>query len=39
MDDEFMECYEHGVLVTCADGVKRHVFPQFMTYSADYPEK
>ena len=31
--------YEHGVIVTCADGIVRRVFPRIFTYSADYPEK
>ncbi|KAF9555015.1 hypothetical protein CPC08DRAFT_643499, partial [Agrocybe pediades] len=39
LDDEFMHAYEHGIVVQCADGVTRHIFPRFFTYSADYPEK
>jgi hypothetical protein len=39
LDDEFMEAYEHGIVITCADGVTRRIFPRFFTYSADYPEK
>lgn len=39
LDDEFMEAYEHGVEITCADGVNRRIYPRFFTYSADYPEK
>ena len=39
MDEEFMEAYEHGMLVTCGDGVVRRLFPRFFSYSADYPEK
>lgn len=39
LDDEFMEAYEHGIIVKCADGIIRRVFPRFFTYSADYPEK
>lgn len=39
LDDEFMEAYEHGIVITCADGIIRRVFPRFFTYSADYPEK
>jgi hypothetical protein len=39
LDDEFMEAYEHGIVITCADGVTRQIFPRFFTYSADYPEK
>ncbi|KAJ8088295.1 hypothetical protein PM082_022367 [Marasmius tenuissimus] len=39
LDEEFMHAYEHGVLIECADGIIRHIFPRFFTYSADYPEK
>ena len=39
LDDEFMEAYEHGIVVKCADGVIRRIYPRFFTYSADYPEK
>ena len=38
-DQEFLEAYEHGMVVQCFDGVTRRVFPRFFTYSADYPEK
>jgi hypothetical protein len=39
LDKEFLQAYEHGMVVLCADGVSRLVFPRFFTYSADYPEK
>ena len=39
LDPEFCHSYEHGVVVTCADGIVRRVFPRIFTYSADYPEK
>jgi Plavaka transposase len=39
LDNEFVQAYEHGILVVCADHVTRHIFPHIMTYSADYPEK
>jgi hypothetical protein len=39
LDDDFMHAYEFGIIVECLDGVSRRVFPQFFTYSADYPEK
>lgn len=38
-DPEFLEAYEHGIVIKCADGVTRLVFPRIFTYSADYPEK
>ena len=39
LDDDFMYTYEHGMVIKCADGITRRIFPQFFTYSADYPEK
>ncbi|KXN84188.1 hypothetical protein AN958_12892 [Leucoagaricus sp. SymC.cos] len=39
LDDEFRIAYIHGIVVKCADGVLRQLFPWFFTYSADYPEK
>ena len=38
-DDELIEAYEHGMVVLCADGIERRVYPRFFQYSADYPEK
>ncbi|ETW76907.1 hypothetical protein HETIRDRAFT_328118 [Heterobasidion irregulare TC 32-1] len=39
LDANFMEAYEHGMLIKCGDGIVRRIFPWFLTYSADYPEK
>jgi hypothetical protein len=39
LDDEFMEAYEHGVVVTGSDKIKRRHYPRLFTHSADYPEK
>lgn len=39
LDDEFIHAYEHGMVIDCADGVRRRVYPRLFTYSADYPEK
>jgi len=39
LDDDFMHAYEHVIIIECADGITRHVYPQIFTYSADYPEK
>ncbi|KZT33115.1 hypothetical protein SISSUDRAFT_993397 [Sistotremastrum suecicum HHB10207 ss-3] len=39
LDDDFIEAYEHGIVIDCADGIKRRVYPRVFTYSADYPEK
>ncbi|KAJ7455182.1 hypothetical protein FB451DRAFT_1049027 [Mycena latifolia] len=39
LDDEFLHAYKYGIVIQCADGVKRRVYPRLFTYSADYPEK
>ncbi len=39
LDVEFMHAYEHGIVLKCADGVTRRIYPRFFTYAADYPEK
>ncbi|KAH7904490.1 hypothetical protein BJ138DRAFT_1019091 [Hygrophoropsis aurantiaca] len=39
LDDEFLEAYQHGIVITCLDGIERRFYPRFFTYSADYPEK
>ncbi|KAG1824024.1 hypothetical protein EV424DRAFT_1321096 [Suillus variegatus] len=39
LDDEFLEAYEHGIVICCCDGIKRRFYPRIFTYSADYPEK
>jgi hypothetical protein len=39
LDDEFVEAYTHGIVLDCADGIRRRVYPRIFTYSADYPEK
>ncbi|KAI6105955.1 hypothetical protein EDD16DRAFT_1491607 [Pisolithus croceorrhizus] len=39
LDNEFIEAYRSGIVITCHNGVLRHVYPQIFTYSADYPEK
>ena len=39
LDPEFLNAYEHGILLPCSDGVLRRVYPRIFTYSADYPEK
>ncbi|TBU51202.1 hypothetical protein BD310DRAFT_834969 [Dichomitus squalens] len=39
LDEDFMQAFEHGIVLTCGDGVLRRLFPRFFTYSADYPEK
>ncbi|CAE6538191.1 unnamed protein product [Rhizoctonia solani] len=39
LDDEFLHAWRHGIIVKCADGITRRVFPRIFTYSADYPER
>ncbi|KAK7439030.1 hypothetical protein VKT23_017736 [Stygiomarasmius scandens] len=39
LNPEFRDAYLNGLLVTCADGILRRLFPRFFSYSADYPEK
>ncbi len=39
LDDDFMHAYEHGIVITFADGIAQQVFPCIFTYSADYPKK
>jgi Plavaka transposase len=39
LDDDFIHAYKYGMVIRCADGIKRRVYPRFFTYSADYPEK
>ena len=38
-DCDFVNAYVFGIVVQCADGVSRRLFPRLFTYSADYPEK
>ncbi len=39
LDDDFVHAHKYGMVVRCADGVERRVYPRIFTYSADYPEK
>ncbi|KAF8842659.1 hypothetical protein BDN67DRAFT_989041 [Paxillus ammoniavirescens] len=39
LDDDFLQAYEHGIVLKCGDGVERRLYPRIFTYSADYPEK
>jgi len=39
LDDEFLQAYEHSLIITCFDGVTHQVFPCIFTYAADYQEK
>lgn len=39
LDEDFLHAYRHGIVLKCADGVLRRIFPRIFTYSADYPEK
>ena len=37
--DDFVHAYLYGIVIKCIDGIKWRIYPQFFTYSADYPEK
>lgn len=39
LGDEFLEAYEHGVVIECCDDIKRRFYMRIFSYSADYPEK
>ena len=39
LDDEFMDAYEHGIVIECCDAIKRRFYIRIFAYSADYPEK
>ena len=39
LDNEFVDAYQHGIVLKCTDCVLRRVYPRILTYSADYPEK
>jgi hypothetical protein len=39
LNPKFLHAYMYGILLMCADGILRRLFPRFLTYSADYPEK
>ncbi|KIM50487.1 hypothetical protein SCLCIDRAFT_34242 [Scleroderma citrinum Foug A] len=39
LDNEFLEVWEHGIVIRCCDGVEHRFYPRIFTYSANYPEK
>ena len=39
LNDKLMEAYEHGIVIKCSNDIWQRFYPQFFTYSADYPEK
>jgi hypothetical protein len=39
LNDDFIEAWKHGIIVTCCDGVKRRFYIRIFTHSGDYPEK
>jgi len=39
LDDEFLEAYEHGIVIECCDDIRRRFYPRIFTHSADYKEK
>ncbi|KAF8227180.1 hypothetical protein L208DRAFT_1298201 [Tricholoma matsutake] len=38
LDDEFLEAYEHGIVIMCCNGIWHCFYPHIFTYSADYKE-
>jgi len=39
LDEEFLEAYQHGIVVKCCYEIIRRFYPRLITYSADYKEK
>ena len=39
LDDDLMHAYTDGEAIKLFDQVMRAMFPRFLFYSADYPEK
>ncbi|CEL56121.1 hypothetical protein RSOLAG1IB_07574 [Rhizoctonia solani AG-1 IB] len=39
LDDDFVDAWKNGMVVECADGIERRVFPRIKVNSVDYPEK
>lgn len=39
LDDDFIDAYEHGLVVECCDKIMRRFYPRIFTYSTDYKEK
>ncbi|KAJ3510290.1 hypothetical protein NMY22_g16016 [Coprinellus aureogranulatus] len=39
LDDDFVNAYKHGLVVSGIDGVKRRFYPRIFTYTSDYPER
>ncbi|KAF5342710.1 hypothetical protein D9758_015877 [Tetrapyrgos nigripes] len=38
-DDELIEAFKNGIVITFFDGIYRRIIIRWFTYSADYPEK
>ncbi|KAG6830763.1 hypothetical protein H0H92_014844 [Tricholoma furcatifolium] len=39
LDEDFIQCYRHGLVATWDDGISRRFYPRILCYSADYKEK
>ncbi|KAG6912842.1 hypothetical protein DXG01_011609, partial [Tephrocybe rancida] len=39
LDDDFINTYQHGLVVQWEDGISRRFYPRIFCYSADYKEK
>ncbi|KAG2343737.1 hypothetical protein BDR05DRAFT_947857 [Suillus weaverae] len=38
LDDQFLEAYEHRIVIICCNSIPCRFYPRIFTYSADYPE-
>ncbi|KAF8232929.1 hypothetical protein L208DRAFT_1269593, partial [Tricholoma matsutake] len=38
LDDEFLEAYEHGIMIMCCNDIWHRLYPCIFTYSVDYKE-
>ena len=39
LDEDLLRAYTEGEAMELLDGIMRAMFPRFLFYSADYPEK
>lgn len=39
LNDAFTDSYINGIVLKFLDGIVRQLYPQILTYAADYPEK
>ena len=39
MENKFLHAYKHGIVISCTNSVKQHIYSQIFMYSADYADK